>query len=533
MNSNSIEYIRQAITAEVVGKANPPSFELPVEVGSRGILLIGADNRISFTDAKIFNLLGVSADELLGRELDDVAKNLLSHRFKDQITFESHYDWLRDHPEDILEDVLEMVGPSHRVLHRYSAPLFDKDHNSLGRVEIYSDITKRRDLEAAVRDAYDELRATQDQLVQSEKLRAVGEIASGVAHDFNNTLGIILGNIQLLMRSVEDEAVLSKLKSAELAALDGVDTVRRIQEFTKTQQEEDFGPIDLSVLASEVVEMTKPAWLDAKQAQGQDIIVILDLTEDAIGQGNAPEIREVFTNILLNAIQAMPDGGTIEISTGKSKNSAWVKIIDSGIGMSEEVKKRIFDPFFTTRGVEGTGLGMSVAYGIVRRHNGTISVESEPGEGTEITITLRSMENAPKMVSEENKFDTESIEPANILVVDDEELFAEVFVEMLSECGHAVCVARSGAEAIEQFKDSRFDLVFTDLGMPEMSGWQVAKAVKDIEPETPVVLLTGWGASLDEDVIAESSVDMVLAKPIKFEKLSSVVRKALSARTEK
>jgi signal transduction histidine kinase len=504
-----------------------PSFQLPVGTSNRGVIVIDTDHRIAFADSNIFTLLSIPPDTLIGMDIDEAVQSILKHCFKDPDAYELGCKWLREHPDQVLDEALVLAGSEDRVLHRYSAPVFGGNKDQVGRVEIYSDITKRRELEAAVRRAYDELKTTRDQLVQSEKLRAIGEIASGVAHDFNNTLGIILGNIQLLLRTTEDENAKSRLESAQRAALDAVDTVRRIQEFTKIRSQEPHSVLDLSALASEVVEMMKPVWQDSANAQGRSIEVISDLSEGVFVLGNAPEIREVLINILLNAVQAMPEGGTINILTGRMKASGCVSIVDTGIGMTDDVRQRIFDPFFTTRGVQGTGLGMSVAYGIVRRHSGSISIESESGNGTKVTVYLP---GACEIIKAEPVLPLEkavSVSTAKILVVDDEEMFAEVLVEMLSEFGHAVCVARSGHDAVEQFKDGDFDLVLTDLGMPEMSGWQVAKRIKDIEPKTPVVLLTGWGTTLNESELEVSQVDMVLSKPVKIEDLSLVVAEAL------
>ena len=204
----------------------------------------------------------------------------------------------------MFEDVLETNGNSNRVIHRYSAPLFDESGECLGRVEIYSDITRRRRLEQAAKRAYHELRNTQEQLVQSEKLRAIGEVASGVAHDFNNTLGIILGNVQLLLRAADDESSRARLRAAERAALDGVDTVRRIQEFSKIGHQTPTSPVDLTIIAAEVVEMTRPVWEDDSREHA--IWVETNLAPKAVAMANGPEIREVLINILMNALQAMP-----------------------------------------------------------------------------------------------------------------------------------------------------------------------------------------------------------------------------------
>ncbi|MCL6518662.1 MAG: response regulator [Armatimonadetes bacterium] len=502
------------------------SFQLPAEQGMRGVLLLDCNHQITSIDPGFCELFGVSSSEMIGKDRLQAMLQIPNLRFRNPDAFIESCQGLVSRPKKILDDVFEIVSPTHRVLHRYSSPLFDSEDRCLGRIEIYSDITRRRELEHRVRQAYEELRTTQDQLIQSEKLRAVGEIASGVAHDFNNVLGIILGNIQLLARTTKDEAVLTRLNAMERAALDAAETVRRIREFTKVKPDEPFCPIDLTALATEVVEMLRPMWENSMQAQGSKIEVNIHALERAFALGVAAEIREVLANVLLNAIQAMPSGGKIDIAVGRNNGSSWMRVVDTGVGMSEDVKKRVFDPFFTTRGVEGAGLGMSVAYGIISRHNGNISIESKPGEGTSVTISLPAAFEIPQSDSATPEKGT--AKPARILVVEDEEMFAEVFFEMLTECGHAVCIAKSGEEAIEKFKVNNFDIVFTDLGMPSMSGWQVAREIKNIEPRTPVVLLTGWGTSVNQTDVEDSSIDMVLSKPVKFEDLSAIVAEALA-----
>ena len=521
------------------GVLDPISFSMTSEPSVRGVIVIGADHRISFANSGINGLLAVDASDMVGKDAGDVV-GILKDRFQNPDAYEQRSSWLRDNPDKASEDVMELVVPEHRILHRYSTPLLDAHGQPTIRVEVYSDITKRRQLEDAnitlykhICSAYEELKSTQDQLLQSEKLRAIGEIASGVAHDFNNTLGIILGNIQLLLRTAQDEKMRSRLMSVEQAALDGAETVRRIREFTKIQPDEPLSTIDLSTMVTAVVEVMRPSWESGMHARDCHIGLEFDLGDNVHAAGISAEIREVLANVLLNSVQAMPDGGALSISTGRSESSSWVRIADTGCGMTEDVRKRVFDPFFTTKGVEGTGLGMSVAYGIVKRHRGSISIESTPGEGTAITISLPAVSTfEPEKVEKRPIESTEAI-PAKILVVDDQELFAQAFSGMLSEYGHAVCVARSGPEAIEQFKSEPFDLVFTDLGMPGMSGWQVAKSIKDMDPETPVVLMTGWGSEVDTDRLAESQVDMVLSKPVKMEDLSGIVSNALSRNRDK
>jgi len=510
-------------------------FDMPKEAGLRGVIITDSASRIQFIDSRICDLLGVEASDLTGKSIVDVAKNTLGSRFVDPEDFERRYVQLCENPSATIEDVMELATPVRRVLHRYSTPLLDEANQPVARVDVYSDITKRRQLENAnitlykqICAAFEELKTTQDQLVQSEKLRAIGEIASGVAHDFNNTLGIVLGNIQLLLRSASDEKSCSRLRAIEQATLDGMETVRRIREFTCLLPDAPMGTVDLSLLVSSVLGVMQAGWQISMQADDRRVEFDCNLGQDVLATGVAAEIREVLTNIFLNAYQAMPDGGTMHVETGKSSGYAWAKITDTGIGMDEDVMKRVFDPFFTTKGVEGTGLGMSVAYGIVKRHNGKISISSRPGEGTTVTIYLNeATDEAQKPILQKTP-ELPAATPIRALIVDDEAAFAQVFMEMLTECGHTACVAATGQEALDRFKAEPFDLVFTDLGMPEMSGWQVAGGIKDIRPSTPVVLLTGWGAEVGEEQIAGSSVDMVLSKPVKMEDLSGLVALAIN-----
>lgn len=503
------------------------SFDLPQETGNRGILIFDADGRLVSADQNVFALLNVPHQSVPTGSPEQHVYEAIKAAFADP---ESFITSCNQNPNQTLEDVFEASAEG-RFIHRYTSPLFDHQGNCLGHAEVYSDITKRRALENAAHQAWEDLKTTQEQLVQSEKLRAIGEIASGVAHDFNNTLGVILGNIQLLLRNA-DENTRQRLLAAERAALDGVDTVRRIQEFTKRKSEGHTRAISINSIASEVVEMMRPVWQDGLLAQGRLLKVEVELTDDIIVSGNAPEIREVLINILLNAIQAMPDGGDIRVSTGGQDDQGWVRIADSGIGMPEDVRKRVFDPFFTTRGVEGTGLGMSIAYGIISRHDGSISIESEPGKGTAVTVYLPVSDAEAQVEIPVSEPLATPVRAARILVVDDEESFAEVLAEMLRECGHEVTSAHSGAEAIELFRNGQFDMVFTDLGMPHMSGSQLAAAIKEMSPGTPVALLTGWGATIGESELRESSVDVALSKPVNMGSLAAVVEEVLGRRVK-
>ena len=373
------------------------------------------------------------------------------------------------------------------------------------------------------RRAYEELAIAQEQLVRVEKLRAMGEMASGVAHDFNNVLAAILGRVQLLLQRIEDPELRRSLTVIEQAALDGAQTVRRIQEFTRVRREQSFTSIDLVEVIRDALEVTQPRWRDEPQSRGIVVRVETKLAPLPPVPGNPAELREVLTNLILNALDAMPNGGTLTLTSRADERGVIIEVQDTGIGMTDEVRRRIFDPFFTTKGPKGTGLGLAVVYGIVTRHGGEIQVESREGVGSTFTIRLPYglIESPP---TPEKEFTLAA--PARVLVIDDEEAVREALRDILS-LRHVVEEAASGAEGIDRLKQTRFDLVITDLGMAGMSGWQVAQAVKALRPETAVVLVTGWGVQLDPAELRAKGVDRVLPKPFEmmdvFELVASVV----------
>jgi CheY-like chemotaxis protein len=243
--------------------------------------------------------------------------------------------------------------------------------------------------------------------------------------------------------------------------------------------------------------------------------------------GNPSEMREVLTNIIFNSVDAMPKGGKLTVST-QPQTEDWVevRVSDTGIGMTEEVKKRVFDPFFTTKGVTNSGLGMSVSYGIIKRHGGEILIESEPGKGTTFILHLPTGYGEEETVVKEVAVSKES-RRARILVIDDEESVRDILSRMLKTKGHKVVVAPNGEEGIERFRAEAFDLVFTDLGMPKLSGWDVGRTIKEINPKTPVAMITGWGVELDREKVNESGIDLIISKPFNFDQVIDLVSEAM------
>jgi len=383
-----------------------------------------------------------------------------------------------------------------------------------------------------VKRSYEELQRTQGQLIQAEKLTALGQMAGGVAHDFNNILAAILGRTQLLIRQVEDPQVKNWLRVIERAALDGAETVRRIQGFTRQHSDEEPEAVDLNELVDDVVKITEVRWKDDAQAKGIRFDVHAEAGTIPPVIGNPSELREVLINVVLNALDAMPNGGRLGIGTGVvSASEVEVTISDTGLGMSEEIRHRIFDPFFTTKGPRSTGLGMSVAYGIIHRHSGEILVESKEGHGS--TFRIRLPVGEEEMAAPASPVALPSQVKMKILVIDDEDGVREALRDMLRSTGSEVEICRNAREGLCAFDRDHFDIVFTDLGMPDISGWQVAEAVKAKNPETPVVLVTGWGVQIGHPDPAHSAVDIVLSKPFRVDDALQALGRAIELRAEK
>ncbi len=377
-----------------------------------------------------------------------------------------------------------------------------------------------------------------EKLFQAEKLRSLGELAGGVAHDFNNVLAAILGRVQLLrMRrdsythpdGDEDPITINidkNLDIIERAAMDGSETVRRIQDFARGHDEAKYQtPIDINAVLDDVLEFTRVKWKDMAESYGRAFTINRELEADEHILGNAPELREVYINLINNAIDAMPGGGSLTLKTYVEKGMVVSIVKDSGVGILDSHRDKIFDPFFTTKDVGSTGLGLSVSYGIIARHKGTIDVESRQGEGTTFVIRLPACGASAQDEAGENLLAPQK--QCSILVVEDERNVGDTLSEILSFSGHKVSVAENGSEALQQFNDGDFDLVITDLGMPGLSGFEVAEKIKAINGSTPVILITGWGLQLNIQDLKERGVDYVINKPFASRQILNVIQEVL------
>jgi len=282
--------------------------------------------------------------------------------------------------------------------------------------------------------------------------------------------------------------------------------------FSRAQAMPEWVPVKLNELAEEVIEMTRPRWQAEAQIRGIDIDVRLHAGEIPPAAGDPSPLREVLMNLIFNAIEAVPHGGQIAITTWSEDKAVFCSVVDTGVGMPPAVQKRAMEPFFTTKGFASTGLGLSVAYGIIRRHGGELSIDSVEGRGTTVTFRLIAAEPAQPAVSAPP---ARSNEKLRILLIDDDPQVRAVVGELLTLHGHTVISAAGGLEGLARLDgDEVIDLVLTDLGMPGMTGWDVARAARVRRPDVRVGIITGWGEEERSRFEEESVADFVLAKPI-------------------
>jgi PAS domain S-box-containing protein len=374
-----------------------------------------------------------------------------------------------------------------------------------------------------------EAKRLRERLGETEKLRALGELASGVAHDFNNLLGAILGRAQLLRRRGLEREVDHDLAVIEKAAQDGRETVRRIQEFSRTRRDKTFEPVDLGEIVADALEITKTRWKDDALARKVQIRPEFERRPVPPVLGSASELREVFTNLILNAVDAMPQGGKLTFSCESQGDRVIAQVTDTGVGMTDEIRAHLFDPFFTTKGTRGMGLGMSVVYGIVTRHEGKVEVLTSLGKGTTFVLDFPAApERSVPVGGGDGAALPQLLRPGRILVVDDEPEVAAVVKDVLVGAGHTVDTAISGRDALQMIEVTPYDLVFTDLGMPDMSGWEVAEKINESKTGIQVALVTGWGTSLDESDAKRRGVEAVVHKPFEIDELVRIAHRLLS-----
>jgi signal transduction histidine kinase/ActR/RegA family two-component response regulator len=386
-----------------------------------------------------------------------------------------------------------------------------------------------------IAEAHSRHEAQREQEIHAQKMAALGELSFGVAHNVNNTLTGILGRAQLILRNSNDETKIKAgleliIKSAE----DGAHIIRRIQDFARQRPSREFETISIADLLKDACEMTRPRW--ESRSEFAQIRFDLDADCQAYVKGDPVELREVLVNMIYNAIDAMPYGGEIRLSTQESRERVVISVGDTGSGMTPEVKQRLFDPFFTTKGKAGTGMGLAVSFGIIRRHEGSIEVDSEPSRGTTFKISLPKVVPAAATADEAvpaTQGVSASDDKVRVLVVDDETHVREVLIEALEAEGCEVVSAQSGEIALALYEqyEGKFDAVFTDIGMPEMSGWELCTEIRERSKTIPLAIISGWADAISVQTRNAVNADWVVAKPFDINKICGIAQEIAQRKT--
>jgi PAS domain S-box-containing protein len=389
-----------------------------------------------------------------------------------------------------------------------AGPLRDDDGQIQGAVWVGHDTTEERE--------------RRDREARGEKLRALGQMASGVAHDLNQYLGMVAGYGDLALRALQTETpdIAGARQALEVvirAAMDGADTVKRLLLFGRPSQDGPAESLDVGELLREVATLTAPRWRAAAQQQGRPISMLVEVSGNTTANGWAPPLREALANLVFNAVDALPSGGTIRLAARCADEQVVVEVTDTGVGISQDALPHIFEPFFSTKGDRGTGLGLAIVFGVVERHQGTVSACSEVGRGT--TVTLRLPAACPPRSAPVESPAPPSAAGLRILAVDDEPSITRMLGMMLTPQGHVVTTASSAEEALAALVGAEppFDLILSDLGLGAgMNGWDLLARVRADGWDTPFVLSTGWGAQIDPEEARARGASGVLSKPYRL-----------------
>ena len=488
---------------EAVARERQSLLEHVLESARENIAATDPDGRLMWINSAGATMCGYSKESLIGRHFEELIEE--SERAAAEERFRRT---LAGEPQTIELRLLRADGEIRYTL-TDSTPLVT-DGRTTGVLTITRDVTGQR--------------LERERAAQADKLRALGQLASGVAHDFNNALAAILGRAQLLRRTAGGDPELRRgLDIILTAAEDAASTVRRIRSFARQLPGEGHAEVCVVELLHDAVEITRTRWENDARAGGLHYEVTVEGDETLRTRGNASELREVFVNLVVNAIDAMPVGGHLRVNCHRRGERLRLLFNDTGTGMADDVRARIFEPFFTTKGLQGTGLGLFVSYGIVERHGGHISATSQPGRGTTFVIDLPHIEAPPREQAAPAPARAEK--PArvlSVLVVDDEEHVRETLAEMVEALGHRACRADGGRAALAALNENEFDLVFTDLSMPEMDGWEVARAVRRQSPRTRIAVVTGYGRDAARTQ-GDAPADTVIGKPFDFAQVEEVL----------
>ena len=483
----------------------PIARHLVVEGLQDGVITLDPQDRIVDVNPVAQRLFGRSADQLIGRPAADILTGISGLQFP-----------MRG--DDMSEEVaFEQDGESLIYELRVTA-LRDRQHELPGHVIICHDITERKRTEAEV--------------VRTQRLRAAGELSLGVSHNLNNILTGILGPAQKLRDGADEPAVTSQLDTIVSSALRARDLIRRL---SRSVEDEEAEPcrVALDDVVEEAVEAARPQWQDEPRANGIEIDVAPDLDHVPAVAADPAGLHDLMLNLIFNAVDAMPEGGRIEISTRSADDAVCLSVSDDGVGMNETTRARIFEPFFTTKADVGTGLGLSTAYAAVNRWGGAIRAESTPGKGSTFIIQLPAWSGpVPEPVAPKpEQSDATPGSPARVLVAEDEAIVRMTLIAELGDRGHEAVSANDGLAAVEQFGSGGFDVAIIDMGLPGMPGDQLARRLRQLDPSLVTVLITGW--NLGEGDSRLEAFDFYLRKPFGPDEIQRVLDRATELRNSR
>ncbi len=372
--------------------------------------------------------------------------------------------------------------------------------------------------------AEEELRRNREAMANQERLTAVGELASGIAHDLNNSLNALRLHLELLCGEQQfPDRYRERLGLLSRIVGDASATIGRLQDFARRRHDRPVAAVDLKTVIDQSVEMVHSTLEEKTSVFGGRIRIVVDLPGLPAVLGEPVELRQIFVNLLLNAHDAMPRGGAVRIAAKAADNGVVVTVEDEGCGIPPENLNRIFDPFFTTKGERGSGLGLAVAYGAMARLGGSISAGNR-AEGGAI-FTLRFPLSQRDIGRDNTPVSQAQIRPRRVMVIDDDRANLDALKGFLEARGHRVSGASSGAVALKELMHSEcpVDVVFCDLGMPEINGWDIARRVKSRSDPPLFFLFTGWAQEIHANDPRRRWVDAIVAKPVEPELLDKLM----------
>lgn len=523
------------IQAEEARRESEAKFRALVEYSADHVFMLNREGEYLFSNDRMRRDVFSANTSLIGKKLEDAYppdvvsrfRRLVAHVFRHGNATSFEHD---EGEKDGAFTYLNTLYPIYKQGQQWAVGGVSRDITTRKRYEEELQ-QKTHELEKTLH----ELRSTQRRVVDNERQRALSQMASGIAHDFNNSLTSIQGFSDLLLQAPKKmsdvKTVTEYITLINTSARDAAQIVRRLRKFYRPSDNEIIEPVDVNLLIEEAVALTEPIWKSNAQTRGAFITIEKQLAPETVVRGNRTELHEVITNLIFNAVDAMPEGGVIRFITRREQNLVVLEFSDNGIGMEAGVLRQCLNPFYTTKGEAGSGLGLATAQGIITRHQGRIDIHSQPGKGTTFVLRL------PEATIEESKTATDKsarqkLGALRILIVDDEARQRYLLDEYLKKDNHFTETAVDGVDAMRKFNESWFDLVITDHAMPELNGDDLARAIKKSAPGKPVIMLTGFGDMLEPEEEVTEEIDLLLSKPVSLEQLREAIQQVFEGKND-